>query len=57
VKHELKPGRGAFLHVATGALAVNGHALKGGDAIAVDDERAIEVMGVETGEAILFDLA
>ena len=57
VRHELKPGRGAFLHVATGAVTVNGSRLDAGDAIAVEDEATFEVAGVEPGEVLLFDLA
>src|SRR4051812_34079086 len=45
VTHELKPGRGAFLHVATGAATVNGTPLVAGDGIAADDETVIEVTG------------
>jgi hypothetical protein len=58
VRHELKPGRGAFLHVATGAVALaDGQVLKAGDAVAVEDEPAVEITGVEPGETLLFDLA
>lgn len=56
VKYELAPERGAFLHVATGAVTVNGHALVAGDAVAVDDESVIDVVGVHPGEVLLFDL-
>lgn len=57
VKYELAMGRGAFLHVATGAVSVNGHKLLAGDAVAVEDESAIEVIGEKPGEVLLFDLA
>jgi quercetin 2,3-dioxygenase len=57
VRHELAKGRGAFLHVATGAVTVNGTRLEAGDAVAVEDEAAFEVVGVEPGEVLLFDLA
>lgn len=57
VRHELKAGRGAFLHVATGAVTVNGTRLDAGDAVAVEDEAAFEVVGVEVGEVLLFDVA
>lgn len=57
VRHELAAGRGAFLHVATGAVTVNGTRLDAGDAVAVEDEAAFEVVGVEPGEVLLFDLA
>ena len=57
VRHELQPGRGAFLHVATGAATVNGQVLKAGDAVAVEGEPAIDVTGTEPGEVLLFDVA
>src|SRR4051812_32339668 len=57
VRHELWPGRGAFLHVATGAATVNGTKLLAGDGITVEDESAIEVTGDTTAEVLLFDLA
>jgi redox-sensitive bicupin YhaK (pirin superfamily) len=53
--YDVKPGRGVWLHVATGAADVNGQRLAGGDAVAVEGE-AIEVVGVEKGEVLLFDL-
>ncbi len=55
VKHELKPGRAAFVHVATGSATVNGTALFAGDAVAVEDEREVVASGV--GDVLLFDLA
>jgi redox-sensitive bicupin YhaK (pirin superfamily) len=47
--------RGLWLHVATGAVDVNGQRLVGGDAVAVEGEAA-EVVGVETGQVLAFDL-
>jgi len=57
VSYALSPGRGTWLHVATGSVTVNGHDLWPGDAIAVEGEAAVEVNGRETGEVLLFDLA
>jgi hypothetical protein len=56
LSYELAQGRGAWLHVATGAVRVNGHNLTAGDAAAIEGE-PIEVVGVEPGEVLLFDLA
>jgi redox-sensitive bicupin YhaK (pirin superfamily) len=56
VRHELKEGRGAFVHVATGAVTVGGRALVAGDAVAVEDEPVVEVTGEQAGEVLLFDL-
>ena len=40
-----------------GAATVNGKRLTAGDAVAVEDEPAVEVTGEQTGEVLLFDLA
>jgi redox-sensitive bicupin YhaK (pirin superfamily) len=56
VRHELGAGRGAFVHVATGAVTVGGQRLVAGDAVAVEDEPVIEVTGEQAGEVLLFDL-
>lgn len=56
VTHALEPGRGAYLHVATGAAVVSGQTLTAGDGVAVEDESPIEVTGEQTGEVLLFDL-
>ncbi len=57
VTHDLKPGRAAFLHVATGAATVNGEQLAASDAVAVENETAATVTGNESGKVLLFDLA
>jgi quercetin 2,3-dioxygenase len=58
--HELHyaaaPGRGLWLHVATGAVDANGHRLEAGDAAAIEGE-PLTVRGIATGEVLLFDLA
>jgi redox-sensitive bicupin YhaK (pirin superfamily) len=56
LKYALVPDRGAFLHVATGSVSVNGHKLVAGDAIAADDETLLEVTGIKPGEVLLFDV-
>jgi quercetin 2,3-dioxygenase len=55
LRHELAPGRAAFVHVATGTAIVNGEALVAGDAVAVEGEREVVVSG--DAEVLLFDLA
>ena len=55
--HALRPGRGAWLHVATGSVTLNGQALGPGDGAAIEDERELQVSGVDTAELVLFDLA
>jgi redox-sensitive bicupin YhaK (pirin superfamily) len=57
VRHELRKGRAAYLHVATGAATVNGARLSAGDGAIIEDEREVVVAGDKPGEVLLFDLA
>jgi quercetin 2,3-dioxygenase len=57
VSHRLNPGRHAWIQVAGGALAVNGHTLKAGDGAAVADEHLVELTATQNAEVLLFDLA
>jgi len=57
VRHPLAPGRGAWLHLVSGAAAVNGTALVTGDGAAIENERALEIRADEPTELLLFDLA
>jgi redox-sensitive bicupin YhaK (pirin superfamily) len=54
--HQLAPGRAAWVQVATGAVTLNGQRLKAGDGAAVTEEKALELVGVEDGETLVFDL-
>lgn len=56
LEYKIEPGRGVWFHIATGAVKLNGLALQAGDALAVEDESALDIVGVEPGEVILFDL-
>ena len=56
VEHALAPGRHAWLHVARGALRVNGIDLKEGDGAAVSDEKLLKLEGVDASEVLVFDL-
>jgi quercetin 2,3-dioxygenase len=56
VEHTLAAGRHAWIHVATGAVTVNGNALEAGDGVAVTAESKIEISGSPAGEVLLFDL-
>jgi hypothetical protein len=55
--HVLAPGRHAWVHVARGAVALNGRALDEGDGAAVSDEAELELAGRGDAEVLLFDLA
>jgi redox-sensitive bicupin YhaK (pirin superfamily) len=57
VGHPLRPGRGAWVHVARGAAVLNDRPLGTGDGAAVEGEAALELSGAEEGaEVLLFDL-
>ena len=56
VAHDLRPGRGAWLHVAEGGLTLGGVALATGDAAAVEQSGRLELRATERTEALLFDL-
>ena len=53
---ELRPGRGAWIHVARGAATVAGQALGAGDAIAVEEPGTVEIVGRDDAEILAFDL-
>jgi hypothetical protein len=56
VTHRLAPGRRAYVHVARGAVKVNGAALKGGDGVKIENESSIELKDAREAEVLLFDL-
>ncbi len=56
--HSVSDGRGAWIHVARGAVVVNDQELRAGDGIAIDGPRTITIAGASGGgEVLLFDLA
>jgi len=57
VKHELRPGRHAYIQVAKGQVKLNGTPLNEGDGAAVSEEKSVELTGVDNAEVLLFDLA
>jgi len=57
VRHPLAAGRGAWLHLVSGAATVNGTALATGDGAAIENESALEIRAGEPTELLLFDLA
>jgi len=56
VAHGLAPGRRAYVHVARGAVKVNGIELKGGDGAKIAGETEIKFSGAKQAEVLLFDL-
>jgi len=56
IEHRLAPGRRGYVHVARGAVGVNGVALAAGDAAALTDESAVTLAHAAEAEALVFDL-
>jgi redox-sensitive bicupin YhaK (pirin superfamily) len=56
VKHSFAAGRAGWVQVATGAVTLNGKRLNAGDGAAITDEKELDLVGVESGETLLFDL-
>jgi redox-sensitive bicupin YhaK (pirin superfamily) len=57
VRHELTPGRHAWLQVLRGGVALNGLPLSAGDGAAVSDESSLAIKVDGPSEVLLFDLA
>jgi redox-sensitive bicupin YhaK (pirin superfamily) len=57
LRHQLAPGRIAWLQVARGALRINGEALAAGDGVAIEDETSLVLNHGEGAEVLLFDMA
>jgi quercetin 2,3-dioxygenase len=57
VTHDLRPGRGAWVHNAEGALDLNGVALMTGDGASTEEPGTLTLSATQPTEALLFDLA
>jgi quercetin 2,3-dioxygenase len=57
VGYQLRPGRHAWLQLASGGVTLNGVALKEGDGVAVSESMALDLVAVDRSEVLLFDLA
>lgn len=55
--HALAPGRLGYVHLARGALEVNGQRLTAGDAALLRDEARVTLRAGQGAEVLLFDLA
>ena len=53
----LAPGRAAWVHVARGAITLNGLPLAEGDGAAIENETALVLAATSPSEILLFDLA
>jgi hypothetical protein len=56
VSHSLRPGRGAWLHVAEGALTLDGVPLSTGDGASTEKAGTLTFEATAPTEALLFDL-
>ena len=56
IRHELRPGRHAWLQVLRGSVELNGQLLYTSDGAAVSDETALSIRATEFSEVMLFDL-
>ncbi|MCG3121681.1 MAG: Quercetin 2,3-dioxygenase [Phycisphaerales bacterium] len=50
VGHALRPGRGAWVHVATGSATVNGQKLGAGDAVGIEGAAEVTIEGASTSK-------
>ena len=58
LRHDLKPGRMAWLQIARGDVQLNGQTLHAGDGVAISQVNALELSSVTaTSEVLLFDMA
>ena len=56
VTHKFAPGRHTLIHVAEGEVSFNGEILRGGDAVAVSEEKSLELSATLLAQVLLFDL-
>jgi quercetin 2,3-dioxygenase len=57
VIHEVSRDRHLWVQVVRGSAIVNGVALTAGDAVAIEDESKLELVGQDLAEILVFDLA
>jgi len=56
LERALDPARKTYVHVVRGSLRVNGHALRGGDALRIEDESGLSIGDGVDAEVLVFDL-
>ena len=57
VTHQVRAGRGAWVHVARGKARVNGASLETGDGASLDEAGELVLEGAGEAEILVFDLA
>ncbi|HWM84524.1 MAG TPA: pirin family protein [Kofleriaceae bacterium] len=56
LRHQIEPGRHAWIHVARGNIELNGTRLDAGDAVGVNEPGPLDITG-DAAELLVFDLA
>lgn len=56
VEHTFGKDRHAWVHIAEGEVVINGETLVGGDALAVSDEKSLNITANKPSQVLLFDL-
>jgi redox-sensitive bicupin YhaK (pirin superfamily) len=56
LSRELRPDRHAWLHVAEGDVTLNGEKLRSGDAVALSNEKRLDLAASANSQVLLFDL-
>lgn len=56
VRHSLAPGRFGWIHVAQGAVSLNGQLLEDGDGASIAEESDLFIRGERDADFLLFDL-
>jgi redox-sensitive bicupin YhaK (pirin superfamily) len=56
VAHTIAPGRGSWVQVARGSVALNGQALNTGDGVAITTSGQLHLEGLAEAEVLVFDL-
>lgn len=57
VRHVLRPGRGAWVHVARGSVSLNGEPLEAGDGASLKTAGELTLKGARASEVLVFDMA
>ncbi len=56
VRHAIQPGRRVYVHVARGAVQLNGEAMNAGDGARVENETSVRLTNGSDAEVLVFDL-
>jgi len=55
-EHQVAPGRGVWVQVASGEIELDGHRLGAGDGAAIEDEARLTIVARAESEVLVFDL-